>query len=58
MTLWWVLGLIIVAFVIGYLIMSPRKKVARDEHIEPRNMRTGDPVEEPKKEKDDIRRIA
>lgn len=57
MTLWWVLGLIIVAFIIGYLIMSPRKKLARDEHIEPRNMRTGDPVEEPKKP-DDIRRIA
>jgi hypothetical protein len=42
MTLWWILAAIICAFVIGYILFAPSRKVARDEHIEPANMRPGD----------------
>ena len=40
MILWWILAAIICAFVIGYIMFAPSRKVAPDEHIEPAGMRS------------------
>ncbi|MEO8724747.1 MAG: hypothetical protein ABI383_01375 [Acidobacteriaceae bacterium] len=57
-SIWWVLTGIIIAFVVWYLIVSLRRKVDRNEHIEPGSMRPDARIDSRKDRDDDLRKSA
>lgn len=57
-SIWWILTGIIIAFVVWYLIVSLRRKVDRNEHVEPASMRPDARLDKNEKRDDDLRRSA